>query len=58
VSLSLAMSHGMGGLDARAYHAFSLVLHALNGLLLLGILRRTLARYEATRRQAGAVAGW
>ncbi len=56
VSLSLALSHAMGGLDVRAYHAFSLVLHALNGLLLLGVLRRTLARHAATRGRADALA--
>lgn len=42
VCLSLAINYVLGGLDVRGYHAFNLVIHILNTLLLYGIVRRTL----------------
>ncbi len=43
VTLSMALCHAIGGLDVRVYHAANLALHLLNGVLLLGLLRRHLA---------------
>ena len=43
VNLSLAVNYTLGGTDVRGYHVFNLVVHALNGLLLFGLLRRTFA---------------
>src|SRR5437667_2279125 len=43
-SLTLAINDALGELDVRGYHAFNLALHVLSALILLGIVRRTLAR--------------
>ena len=42
LNLSLAINYALGGKNTRGYHATNLVIHILNALLLLGILRRTL----------------
>lgn len=42
-SLTLALNYAVGGLDVRGYHAFNLIVHLLAGLLLYGIVRRTLS---------------
>src|SRR5262249_6656133 len=42
VNLSLALNHAVGGDDPRGYHLFNLIAHALSGLLLFGLVRRTL----------------
>ncbi len=39
----------MGGLNVSGYHAFNLLIHALAGLTLFGLARRTLASRLATR---------
>ena len=44
VNLSLAVNYAIGGLDVRGYHVFNTLIHALAGLTLLGIVRRTLLR--------------
>jgi protein O-mannosyl-transferase len=43
VSLSLAFNYALGGLNPWGYHAFNLIVHLLCGLLLFGIVRRTLS---------------
>jgi tetratricopeptide (TPR) repeat protein len=43
-SYTLAISHALTGRDVAGYHAVQIALHALAACLLLGILRRTLAR--------------
>lgn len=43
-SLSFALSYAAFGLDPRGWHAVNVALHALCGLLLFGIARRTLIR--------------
>src|SRR6266699_3256466 len=43
VNLSLALNYAVNGLDPRGYHAVNLGLHILCGLLLFGIVRRTLS---------------
>jgi tetratricopeptide (TPR) repeat protein len=42
VNLSLAINYALGGLDPRGYRAFNLGLHLACGLLLFGLVRRTL----------------
>ena len=42
VNLTLAVNYVLGGLDPRGYHLFNLVLQALAGLTLFGLVRRTL----------------
>ena len=44
VNWSLAVNYALGGLDPRGYHLANLLIHASAGLLLWGILRRTLGR--------------
>ncbi len=41
-NLSFALSYAIGGLAPAAHHAFNLALHALAGLALFGLVRRTL----------------
>jgi tetratricopeptide (TPR) repeat protein len=43
VSLTLALNYAVHGLHVEGYHVVSLGLHAASALLLLGIIRRTLA---------------
>ncbi|MHC4079916.1 MAG: tetratricopeptide repeat protein [Planctomycetota bacterium] len=43
VNLTLAANYRIGGLDVRGYHAFNVAVHVLCGLLVFGIVRRTLA---------------
>jgi protein O-mannosyl-transferase len=42
VNLSLALNYAGGGLEVRGYHVFNLVVHLLAGLVLSGVIRRTL----------------
>jgi tetratricopeptide (TPR) repeat protein len=42
VNLSLAVSYAMSGTDPWAYHAWNLAVHILAGLVLFGLVRRTL----------------
>ncbi len=43
LNISLALNYAAGGLDVRGYHAANLAIHVLAGLVLFGIVRRTLA---------------
>ncbi len=42
VNVSLAINYWLGGLEPGGYHIFNLIVHILTGLLLFGIVRRTL----------------
>jgi protein O-mannosyl-transferase len=55
VSLSLAVNYTVGGLDVRSYHVFNIALHLLSGLVVYGIVRRTL-RDEHLRSRYDGVA--
>jgi len=44
VNLSLALNHALGGELVAGYHWFNLIIHAGAGLLLFGIVRRTLGQ--------------
>jgi len=44
LNLSLALNYAVSGLDPWSYHALNALLHALAGLALFGLVRRTLAR--------------
>lgn len=43
VNLSLALNHALGGTNVLGYHVFNLLVHIAAGLLLFGIVRRTLS---------------
>jgi tetratricopeptide (TPR) repeat protein len=47
VSLSFALNFALGGYEVWGYHAFNLLIHFLNTLLIFAIARRTLAPEEA-----------
>jgi len=53
VNFSLAINYAIGGLDVRGYHATNLAIHILAGLVLFGVVRRTLARHRAEGSGAG-----
>ncbi len=60
VNLSFALNHAVGGLDPWGYHLVNLAIHAAAGLVLFGIVRRTLALPWATewlRTRAVALGG-
>lgn len=42
VNASLALNYAIGGLSTYGYHVFNVLLHAASGLLLFGIMLRTL----------------
>jgi tetratricopeptide (TPR) repeat protein len=49
VNLSLAINYALGQTDVWGYHALNLAVHILAGLILFGLVRRTLASLDATR---------
>jgi tetratricopeptide (TPR) repeat protein len=49
LNLTFALNYAQDGLNVWGYHAFNLFIHALAGLVLFGIVRRTLASLDATR---------
>jgi protein O-mannosyl-transferase len=44
LNLTFALNYAMGGMNVWGYHAVNLLIHALAGLVLFGIVRRTLSR--------------
>ncbi len=51
-AFSLAINYALGGLDVWGYHLFNLIVHILAGLLLFGIVRRTLESPRLRERYA------
>ncbi|HUL55005.1 MAG TPA: tetratricopeptide repeat protein [Opitutaceae bacterium] len=56
LNLSLAFNYALSGTAAGSYHALNLAIHALAGLTLFGIIRRTLARRTDPAASALALA--
>ena len=54
LNLSLAVNYAVSGESVWSYHALNLVVHALAGLALFGIVRRTLAPRLGTKATAVA----
>jgi cytochrome c-type biogenesis protein CcmH/NrfG len=54
-NLSVAINYAAGGLNVWGYHFFNVAAHALAGLALFGVIRRTLRR-PLLREQFGAAA--
>jgi len=44
VNFTFALNYAWGGLNVRGYHVVNLLIHALAGLTLFGLMRRTLLR--------------
>jgi hypothetical protein len=44
INLTFAVNYAMGGMNVRGYHVLNLLIHSLAGLVLFGIVRRTLLR--------------
>jgi tetratricopeptide (TPR) repeat protein len=56
-SLSLAINYALGGTLVQGYHVFNVTAHLIAGLVLFGIVRRTLAG-ERLRDRYGRQAPW
>jgi len=59
VSFSLAVNYALGGLEPRGYRVFNLAVHIACGLLLFGLVRRTIgasARAASLRGDARGIA--
>ncbi len=50
LNLSLALNYAFGGLGVGGYHVVNLVIHALAGLTLFGVVRRTLRQPRLVAR--------
>ena len=50
VNFSLAVNYALGGLDVLGYHIFNLLCHVASGLLIFGIVRRTLRQTHLKER--------
>jgi tetratricopeptide (TPR) repeat protein len=57
LNASFALNYALGGLNVWGYHATNLAIHILNGLLLFGIVRRTLQLPPLKARYEGAALG-
>jgi len=57
VTFSLAVNYQWGYLDVRGYHRFNFVVHAIAGLLLFGIIRRTIQLHNHRGGQEIPAAG-
>ena len=55
INLSFALNYALGGLNVQGYHIFNTLIHALAGLALLGVVRRTLLR-PVVRAEFGTMA--
>ena len=53
VSFSFAVNYALGGLNVLGYHLFNLTCHLLSGLLVFGIVRRTLELPRLIERFGG-----
>ena len=57
VNLSLAVNYAFGGLDVTGYHAFNILLHAVNTLLLFGLVRGALRTNSAASHRDPRTSG-
>lgn len=57
-SLSLAVNYAVSGLDVWSYHAFNLLLHLLNGLLLFAIARKNRSGVTRLNNIRGTTVRW
>lgn len=57
LNLSFALNYVFSGDQVWSYHALNLLIHLIAGLLLFGIVRRTLVRLEAGGRVPATLAG-
>ena len=48
LNLSLAVNYALGGVAVEGYHAVNLLIHALAGMVLFGVVRRTLMRVRTS----------
>jgi tetratricopeptide (TPR) repeat protein len=51
LNLTFALNYALGGLNARGYHVFNLLIHILAGLTLFGVVRRTLLEHPTSNVQ-------
>lgn len=55
VNFSFALNYAFGGLDPRGYHLVNLALHLMAGLVVFGVVRRTLDRLAVENRSAASL---
>jgi protein O-mannosyl-transferase len=55
LNASFAVSYALGGGRVEAYHAGNLLIHVLAGLVLFGLVRRTLLRWSVLPRENDAL---
>ncbi len=56
-NLSFALNYALGGTQVRGYHVANLLIHVCAGLVLYGVVRRTLAGIPGRAAQAASGAG-
>ena len=56
VNLSFAINYAIGGLEVGGYHVWNIALHLICGLLLFGMVRRTLSLAGSTEQDPAYVA--
>jgi tetratricopeptide (TPR) repeat protein len=54
-NLSLALNYALSGYAVWSYHALNLLIHILAGLVLFGVVRRTLLRFDLSACGRGAL---
>ena len=52
LNLTFAIDYALGGLDVRGYHAVNVAIHLIAGVVLFGVVRRTLFAERMRDRQA------
>jgi tetratricopeptide (TPR) repeat protein len=57
VNFSFALNYAIGGLDVRGYHLVNIAVHLVCGLLVYGVVRRTL-ELPSLRNKFGSVSVW
>ncbi|MBI2516513.1 MAG: tetratricopeptide repeat protein [Opitutae bacterium] len=58
VNLTLALNHALSGEVVWSYHAFNLLIHTLAGLMLFGLVRRTLFSPALRERWSADAVPW
>ncbi len=54
INLTLALNHALGGAEPWGYHLFNVLVHAAAGLVLFGLVRRTLLQAPLAARWGAA----
>jgi len=58
VDLTLAVNYAISGLETWSYHLFNIAVHVVAGMVLFGVLRRTLRRIAHALQREIETTGW